>query len=186
MIHIIAAGGCLDEFIGIQKRSIAPQFGALALCREGNPAALSCQRLEHLSHAAKRFHPVQVLRFVNRRAGIQDLTSLLFGNIWSDDLKRLVAVKAGVKLQGGKGNCKACTLDNGIEGLSRPSRRELVARRLEARGSNPHIQRAGLDGSDEASSLSRARLGYFWPVVRHPRCSGLANYRCRTSVTGGD
>ena len=76
------------------------EFRAFAVGRKGNLAAALSERLKHLPDAVKGFDPWQILGFVDLSLSLQDLLSLGLAKPGFDDLKGLVAVKPGVKLQG--------------------------------------------------------------------------------------
>ena len=75
------------------------ELRAFAVGRKGNLAAALSERLKHLSDAVKGFDPWQILGFVDLSLSLQDLLSLGLAKSGFDDLKGLVAVKPGVKLQ---------------------------------------------------------------------------------------
>ena len=76
------------------------ELRAFAVGRKGNLAAALSERLKHLPDAVKGFDPWQILGFVDLSLSLQDLLSLGLAKPGFDDLKGLVAVKPGVKLQG--------------------------------------------------------------------------------------
>ena len=75
------------------------ELRAFAVGRKGNLAAALGERLKHLPDAVKGFDPWQILGFVDLSLSLQDLLSLGLAKPGLDDLKGLVAVKPGVKLQ---------------------------------------------------------------------------------------
>jgi len=75
------------------------QFRTLAIGRERDLAAPLRKLLENIAHTGKRLYATEVLRFINPSLGFKNLFSRIQGQLRRNELKSLVPVQSGVKLE---------------------------------------------------------------------------------------